>query len=86
MLRTTVNIAASVLKEIKALQRKEGRPLGEVVSQLLAEALAKRSVARQLQEFRWISQPMRALVDLADKEAMHAALNDKGQQGSARPL
>jgi hypothetical protein len=78
MPRTTVDIAAPVLKEIKILQRREGRPLGDIVSQLLAEALSKRSAARKPQEFRWISKPMRAHVDLADKEALHAALDREG--------
>ena len=75
MPRTTVDIAAPILKEIKALQREDGRPLGQIVSQLLAEALSRRSAARKPHEFRWISKSMRALVDLADKEALHAALD-----------
>jgi hypothetical protein len=45
------------------------------VSQLLAEALSRRTSARKAREFRWISKPMRALVDIADKEALHAALD-----------
>jgi hypothetical protein len=45
------------------------------VSQLLAEALSRRTAARKPREFRWISKPMRALVDIADKEALHAALD-----------
>ena len=76
--RTTVDIAAPILKEIKALQREDGRPFGQIVSQLLAEALSRRSVARKPREFRWVSKPMRALVDLADKEALHAALDREG--------
>ena len=75
MPRTTVDIAAPILKELKALQRENGRPLGQIVSQLLAEALSQRVAARKPREFRWISKPMRALVDLADKEALHAALD-----------
>jgi len=78
MPRTTLDIAAPVLKEIKIIQRKEGRPLGEIVSQLLAEALSRRSVARKPQEFRWISKSMRALVDLGDKDALYAALDREG--------
>jgi hypothetical protein len=37
--------------------------------------LSRRSAARKPREFRWISKSMRALVDLADKEALHAALD-----------
>ena len=75
MPRTTIDIAAPILKELKALQRENGRPLGQLVSQLLAEALSRRTEARKPREFRWISKPMRALVDIADKEALHAALD-----------
>jgi hypothetical protein len=75
MPRTTIDIAAPILKELKALQRENGRPLGQIVSQLLAEALSRRTSARKPREFRWISKPMRALVDIADKEALHAALD-----------
>jgi hypothetical protein len=75
MPRTTIDIAAPILQELKALQRENGRPLGQIVSQLLAEALSRRTSARKAREFRWISKPMRALVDIADKEALHAALD-----------
>jgi len=75
MPRTTVDIAAPILKEIKALQREDGRPLGQIVSQLLAEALSGRGAARAPHEFRWISKSMRPLVDIADKEALHATLD-----------
>ena len=74
MPRTTIDIAAPILKEIKALQREDGRPLGQIVSQLLAEALSRRP-AQKPREFRWISKSMRPLVDLADKDALHAALD-----------
>lgn len=75
MPRTTVDIAAPLLKEIKAIQRREGRSLGQIVSQLLAEALSRRSAEPAPRELRWTSKPMRALVDLDDKEALHAALD-----------
>jgi hypothetical protein len=75
MPRTTVDIAAPILKELKALQREDGRSLGQIVSQLLAEALSRRSVARKPRGFRWVSKSMRALVDLGDKDAVQAALD-----------
>jgi hypothetical protein len=79
MPRTTVDIEAPILKEIKALQKKERRSLGQIVSQLLAEALARHRAPRKAQPLKWTSKPMRALVDLADKEALYAALDeDKG--------
>ena len=83
MPRTTVDIAAPILKEVKALQRQDGRPLGEIVSQLLAEALSRRSSAQKPQEFRWISKSMRALVDLEDEKALHAALDREGARATS---
>ena len=45
MPRTTLDIDAPLLRELKKLQEKEGRSLGKIVSQLLAEALARRKTA-----------------------------------------
>ena len=51
--------------------------MGAVVSELLADALARRArrpaVAARL---AWIARPMRARVDLADKDAVYAALEE----------
>jgi hypothetical protein len=74
MARTTLDIDAPILKELKAIQRREGRALGRIVSQLLAEAISRRRVAVTPPRFEWTSAPMRARVDLADKDALHAAL------------
>lgn len=75
MSRTTVDIDAPVLREVKALQKKEKRSLGRIVSELLAEALALRRTRKPPAKLRWTSRPMKALVDLADKEAVYAALD-----------
>jgi hypothetical protein len=74
-MRTTLDIDDPILKEIKAIHEKEGRSMGSVVSQLLAEALARRRPSRVRPSFRWTSRPMKSLVDLADKEAVYAALD-----------
>ncbi len=44
-MRTTINIATPVFKELKALRDKEGGTLGDVVSRLPAEALKTRRVS-----------------------------------------
>lgn len=75
MSRTTVDIDAPVLRELKALQKKEKRSLGRLISQLLAEALARRKTEKLPGKFQWVSRPMNALVDLSDKEAVYAALD-----------
>ena len=76
MPRTTVDIEAPLLKEIKRLQREEGLSMGKLVSRLLADALARRSAAaRPKKRFRWVSRDMKPLVDLADKEAVYAVFD-----------
>ncbi|HEV8636353.1 MAG TPA: antitoxin [Chloroflexota bacterium] len=75
MPRTTVDIDAPVLREVRELQKQEGRSLGKVVSELLAEALTRRKQRRPAPRLEWISRPMGALVDLSDKDALYAALD-----------
>ena len=75
MPRTTVDIDDIVLQELRALQQREGRSMSEIVSGLLAEALARRKRPSDAPRLQWFSKPMRALVDLADKEALYAILN-----------
>jgi hypothetical protein len=79
MPRTTVDIDAPILREIRALQKREGRSMGKIISQLLAEGLSRRRSPLKAPNFKWVSRPMRPLVDLADKEALYAVLDrDKG--------
>ena len=75
MPRTTVDIDAPILKEVKALQKKVGLPMGRVVSKLLAEALKNEEVGKRPRRFRWTSRAMQALLDLTDKEAVHAVMD-----------
>jgi hypothetical protein len=74
-MRTILDIDDPILREIKAIHEKEGRSMGSVVSELLAEALARRRPSPARPPFRWISRPMKSLVDLTDKEAVYAALD-----------
>lgn len=74
-MRTTLDIDDPILREVKALHEQEGRSMGAVVSELLADALSRRRAARARPAFRWTAQPMKALVDLADKDAVYAALD-----------
>jgi hypothetical protein len=74
-MRTTLDIDAPILREVKALHEKEGRSMGAIVSELLAEALARRRSTRAAPSFRWTSRAMKPRVDLSDKEAVYAALD-----------
>ena len=76
MPRTTVNLDALVLRDLKRLQKRERKPLGRLISESLAQALrSPRSAESANMRFAWTSRPMRARVDLTDKEAVQAALN-----------
>jgi hypothetical protein len=77
-MRTTLNIEDPVLAEAKRIQRREGKSLGGVVSELMAEALERRQ--REGEAFpplRWIVKPMGERVDVADKEALYRALDER---------
>ncbi|HEY0839674.1 MAG TPA: hypothetical protein VGD74_05765 [Vulgatibacter sp.] len=82
MARTTVDIDTAVLKEIKKLQKRDGRSLGAIISDLLADALARRGPAESaMPPMKWISQPMKPKIDLLDKEAIWKVLDDDGTEG-----
>lgn len=75
-MRTTVNIAAPILEELKQIQKQDGGTLGDLVSGLLAEGLRLRRAGPVRNELDWTSQPMHARVDLEDKDAVFAILDD----------
>ena len=83
MPRTTVDIAGPVLRDLKRRQKRERKSLGQLVSDLLAEALARREPEDRGPAFTWVSRPMRAKVDLSDKDAVHAALDGPSRGGVA---
>jgi hypothetical protein len=74
-MRTTIDIDDPILREVKAIHEQEGRSMGAVVSELLAEALVSRRPGRAKPSFRWTSRPMKALIDLDDKDAVYAVLD-----------
>jgi hypothetical protein len=76
MARTTVDIEAPLLAEMKRLQSREKKTLGQCVSEAVAHYLAeKKSHACRPPAFSWISHPLGLKVDVADKEAVWAALD-----------
>ena len=75
MARTTLDIDTPLLKELKRLQRTEKKSLGRLVSDLVAQALVvHRRRERTAPAFAWVSQDMKAKVDLADRDAVYDAL------------
>ncbi len=77
MPRTTLHIDASVLEDLKRRQRIENKSLGQLVSELLARALANDAAREEDEPFAWRSAPMRARVDIADKDALYSALDGR---------
>jgi hypothetical protein len=75
MPRTTIDLDASVLRDLKRRGRREGKSLGQLASELLATSLGQ--AQPEPQAFDWNSKPMNARVDLEDKEAVYRALNDR---------
>ena len=77
-MRTTIDIDTPILKEIKRLQQREGKSMGRLVSDLLAQALAttKGRMADKAPAFQWVSKPMHARVDLGDKHAVLDAMDE----------
>lgn len=76
MARTTIDIDAAVLRRLKERKRREGKTLGQLVSELLAGALRETDEPAP-RELDWTARPMRARVDLEDKEAVRQALEGR---------
>jgi hypothetical protein len=77
-MRTTVDIDDPILKDLKRLQAREGKSLGRLISDLLAQALSKRSEPEhEPPPFRWIARQMVAKIDLADKDALLDAMDER---------
>jgi hypothetical protein len=76
MPRTTIDIDATVLRRLKERKRREGKTLGELVSELLVRALRDEGEPTR-RELGWTSRPMGARVDLEDKEAVRRVLEGR---------
>ena len=76
MARTTLDLEPTVLEELKRRGRREGKSLGALASELLAPAL--KDAGRDGPEpFEWVTQSLGAKIDLEDKDALHAALDER---------
>lgn len=74
-MRTILNIDDSILKELVAIREKEGRSMGAIVSELLADALARRHSSPARPRFNWTLRDMKSLIAISDKEALYTALD-----------
>lgn len=81
LMRTTLDIDAPILADLKRRGQAEHVPLGRLVSELLAEALKETATRRPTPAtFEWVKKPMGAKVDLADRDALYEALD-----GASKP-
>jgi len=79
-MRTTVDIDDPILKDLKKIQEKEGKSLGRLISDLLAQAIGERKSPKAMAKpARWISKAMGARIDLSDREALYAAMEQEPQ-------
>jgi hypothetical protein len=75
IMRTTVDIDTPIMKDLKKIRQKEGKSLGRIMSDLLAQALREQKSGKAPTKApKWISKRMGARIDLADREALYAAI------------
>lgn len=78
MPRTTIDLEASILREVKDRARAEGKSMGQVLSELAATALANNNLDRDpARPFKWRSRRMGAKIDLEDKDELYKALGER---------
>ncbi len=77
MTRTTLDLDPNVTEALRERAKREGKSMGQVASEELARAFA--DDRQEAEPFRWISHHMgEPLVDLEDKSAVWAILDDRG--------
>ncbi len=77
-MRTTVDIDDPILKDLKKIQQKEGKSLGRLISDLLAQAIGERKSPKvSAKPARWISKAMGARINLSDREALYTAMEQE---------
>lgn len=74
MPRTTVDLDASVLRELKKRQERDRRPLGQLISELVAKALDAED--RTAPTVNWVARDLRPRIDLEDKDAVWSTLDE----------
>jgi hypothetical protein len=78
MPRTTLEIDASVLTELRRRGEAEHKSMGQLASELLASALAAAEPAAAPSAFRWNAADLGTpRVDLEDEDALQRALDDE---------
>ena len=76
MARTTVDIDASVLRELKKRQVRERKTMGQLISELLAKAMEAEDTDSAARPLSWVTKDLQPRVDLEDKSAVWSALDE----------
>ncbi len=69
MVRTTVDIDASVLRELKKRQERDRKTLGQLISELLAKAMESENDTTAARPFRWVTKDLQPRVDIDDNRS-----------------
>ena len=77
MARTTVDIDASVLRELRRRQARERKTLGQLISELLAKAIASEKDEMEARPFTWVVRDLQPRVDIEDKDALWSVLDGR---------
>jgi hypothetical protein len=74
IMRTTIDLDATVVKELKRRSKAAGKSMGQLASELLATSLGEQDRShRNPRGLAWIAKDLGLpLVDLEDKEAVRA--------------
>jgi hypothetical protein len=77
IMRTTIDLDPTVVKELKRRSKGAGKSMGQVASELLASSLREQAGRlRNPAGLSWIAKDLgRPLVDLEDKEAVRGLLD-----------
>jgi len=76
MARTTVDIDASVLRDLKLRQERERKTLGQLISELLARAMESENETTAARPFSWVTKDLQPRVDIEDKGALWSVLDE----------
>lgn len=74
-MRTTIDLDPEVLRLLKLRQRREGKSLGQLASELLARALSEEPGPTVKIALAWPVRSMGVRIGLNDKDALHRALD-----------
>jgi hypothetical protein len=73
--RTTLDLDPAVLEELKRRREVEGKPIGVIASELLAQAFTAAPAGRP--DFTWQRGSLELRVDLDDKDALWRTLDER---------